>query len=151
MSRSGVISSTLVIALVVPTTCGLVGCEQGGKIAPVKDWIVSFATATGAYVVEKATTFAGALSRAWTAFWGTDKVNNVIVDKGDPLKGIYDGLLRSKVEWGSGGSRERANLVEIKLDHPRMVRESESTTEWKLAPKEEERIKELQRQLLEVS
>gem|GEM_PF-7042518 len=150
------------VTVMTVSTIGLSGCgdsdttgEDGGGIASVaeqaKDWIVAFATETGSYVLSKAEQFGSALSAAWTAFWGSDKVNNVIVDKDDPLKGKFDGILRCSVDWGGitdGESKVRDNSLKITLDHPRMVRTSEESTDWTLAPEETDRLRALEKQLL---
>lgn len=120
----------------------------GGVISTIKEWIVGFATAVGEFVFEKAATFAEAVSKAWSAFWGTDKVNGVRVDENDPLKGVFESTLQCKVEWGSTGSDSRSNSLEITLDHPKMVRTSPDSTDWQLAPEERSRIDTLQQQLL---
>ena len=146
----------LAACLAAPMTATFTGCNGCNWVfKPVKDvaeWIVGFAKETGDYIVAKASTFADAVTAAWRAFWGTDKVNNVKVDKNDPLHGTYDGTLQCKAEWkGTGGGKERQNEVSIKLDHPRMIRKTAENTDWELAPEERTRIDDLQRQLMSVT
>ena len=159
MGKQSAVVCVLLAFLVTPMVFGVAGCNgDGGVITPVLDWFVGFATETGEWVIEKATTFGDAVVRAWRAFWGTDKliVNNVIVDKDNPLRGEYNGVLQCKAEWNrtvsSGGCRreeqERSDVVLIKLDHPKMVRESEDSTDWELAPEEKDRINMMRDQLL---
>lgn len=149
MAKPHVVVWSVVLLLLAPALCATVGCTgEDEPITPVFDWFVGFAKATGEFVVEKASNFADAVARAWTAFWGPDKVNNVLVDEDNPLKGMYDGKLQCSVAWGAEGSDPRDNRLEIELDRPRMIRESADSEEWALAPKEKSRIKELQKLLL---
>lgn len=116
-----------------PMAASLTGCAS---VKAVTEWVVGFAKETGEFIVAKAKTFADALAAAWRAFWGTDKVNNVIVDKENPLHGKYDGILQCKAEWNrTEGSKEHHNELSIKLDRPRMIRKSPETVEWDFAPK----------------
>ncbi len=144
----------VLVALVVAIPLlGSTGCgpstEGEGGFRPVMEWVVGFATATGEFVMEKATTFAQAVSRAWTAFWGAATVGGVIVDENDPLQGVFDGTLQCSVEWGSTGSSEASNRMAIELDRPRMVRDSADVENWELAPEERQRIEELRDLLLQ--
>jgi len=149
MSRQRLLIGVLVTCLGVSVTVGSAGCGDRG-IVPVADWIVGFARETGAWVTAKAENFAAALADAWKAFWGTDLVANVKPDKDDPLKGTYDGKLKVSASWGklSEDDGKPGNHLGITLDHPRMVRQSAESTEWELAPREKDRIDELQKQLL---
>ena len=141
----GLVASALAATLLV----GAVGCGDSsgannrGVITPVWVWVVAFATETGEWISERATTLAAAMERAWTVFWGPRKINDVIVDEQHPLRGTLDGNLKCRVDWGRSGSAERKNYVEIGLDHPRMVRESVNTDIWTLAPEERKRIDDL--------
>ena len=150
MAKPHVFVLSVVLLLLVPVLCTTVGCTgENGPITPVLDWFIGFAKATGEWVVEKASTFADAVARAWGAFWGPDKVGDVFVDEDDPLKGTFDGKLRCSVAWGAEGPNPRNNRLEIELDGPQMTRESADSKEWDLAPKEKSRIEELQKQLLQ--
>lgn len=139
----------------ISMTVGFAGCgcsSEGGKgaIVPAFDWIVGFATEAGNWVTAKANNFAAALADAWRAFWGTDLISNVKPDKDDPLKGTYVGLMKASAAWGKASEDDRkpGNRLEIELDNPRMIRKSPDSIEWELAPREIERIDELQKQLL---
>lgn len=148
------VAAMLAVCLTSPIVASFVGCDTANKtvIQPVKqvaEWIVSFAKETGEFIGRKATAFADAVAAAWRAFWGTDKINNVIVDKDNPQRGKYDGVLQCKAEWNrTVDSRQRHNELSIKLDHPRMVRKSAETTEWELAPEERARLNDLQKQMM---
>ena len=125
---------------------GISGCK---KIEPIIDWFVGFATATGDWVIEKAATFAQAVQSAWQAFWGTDLINNVKPDPNNPLEGEYDGTLKCEVGWGKVDENGMpTNKLSITLECPHMVRQSEESTQWELAPSERQRIEVLQQQLL---
>lgn len=141
----------LAICVVAPGLSTMSGC-RGGSLGPVDDfvgWIVGFAKETGEFVVEKAQVFSDAVAAAWRAFWGLGKVNNVIVDENDPLRGVYDGTLQCRAEWRrTGGTGGEPNEVSIKLNRPRMVRQSPDNTSWELAPEEQDRINVLQNQLM---
>ena len=140
----------VLVALVVAIPLlGSTGCEPPTQITSVMEWVVGFATATGEFVTEKAATFAQAVSRAWTAFWGAATVGGVIVDENNPLQGVFDGVLQCSIEWGDGGSSESSNRMAIELDRPRMMRGSVEVENWKLAPEERQRIEELRDLLLQ--
>jgi len=141
----GLVASTLAATLLFGTVgCGdSSGGNNRGVITPVWEWVVGFATETGEWISERASTLSAAMERAWTGFWGPRKINGVIVDEQAPLKGTFDGNLKCRVDWGRSGSAERKNYVEMGLDHPRMVRESVDTDIWMLAPEERKRIDDL--------
>ncbi len=143
------ISVLLLVVAMAATAVGVSGCGSDGTIVTVKDWIVGFATETGEFIREKATAFAGALARAWGAFWGPQLVSGVLVDEKDPLRGIYQYVLKCEVEWGSSGSRDRSNRLSIELSRPRMVRDSIDDDQWRLADEERQRIEELRDLLLD--
>lgn len=140
----------LVACLLIPA---LSGCTKVKSVTTtVSEWIISFATETGKFVKEKATTFGEALSAAWKAFWGTDKniVNNVVVDKDDPLKGRYKGTLDCNVDWNRTieNGKTKQNSLSIKLSDPKMARTSENSDSWELADEEHEKLMTLQKELL---
>lgn len=153
--RRFVVAVMLIACLSVPAMSVFTGC--GTAVKPVKvvgEWIVGFATETGKFVVEKAENFADALAAAWRAFWGTDKliVNNVEVDKENPLRGKYRGVLQHTVKWHrTENNKLLENELSGKLTNPRMIRKSADSTEWDLAPEEIERIQDLQKQLMKVT
>lgn len=161
MGKQRLLVGVLVTCFGISMTVGFAGCggegnngesqtAGGGVIVPVLNWIVGFATETGNWVTAKAENFATALADAWRAFWGTDIIGNVKPDKDDPLKGTYVGIMKAVAIWGkaSEDDGEPGNRMEIKLDHPRMIRKSPDSTEWELAPREIDRIDELRKQLL---
>lgn len=130
------------------------GCGRVSSIvATAGEWVVGFATEAGTYIIEKAGTFADAVSAAWKAFWGTDKqiVNNVLVDPANPLVGRYKGEMKCNAEWNRRleKGQEKRNSLTITLSDPRMVRTSEESSSWSLAEEEVEKLTLLQKQLLE--
>ena len=126
------------------------GCNH--VIAPVTgtlEWLVGFATDVGTFVKEKATTLSEAIVRAWRAFFKTDLISNVKPLDGNPLLGTYDGKLRCHVEWGATiGKDPRKNEITIALEQPKMVRDTEQSSEWRLAPEVEQQIRQAQEQYL---
>ena len=137
------VASLLVAFMLAGLVLGVSGCGcDGNTIGTIKDYIVGFATDVGKWVYEKAATFAEALARAWRAFWGTDLVKNVRPFPDNPLKGEYQGKLKTRVEWGkvNPDTGKPENHVEIALTNPIMVRPSKDSTDWELAPEEKRKI-----------
>ena len=65
-------------------------CKAFRTASKISDWIVSFATDVGTFTSRTAKSFADAVNRVWEAFF-PELVHNVLVDKDNPLKGIYNG------------------------------------------------------------
>ncbi len=152
-SSRKVIFNAMFLLCLCASIVGLVtGCGGVNPVAVVAEWVVGIAKDAGNFVIEKAGTFADALTRCWKAFWGSNLINNVEVNKENPLKGIYQGILQCSVKWlRTEGSKKLENELSSKLTNPHMVRNSIGSTDWELDPEEMEKINNLVRQLMKAN
>lgn len=114
---------------------GVTGCDAVKPVRVVKDFVVEIVTATGQYIVTRASTLAGALRDAWRKIFPERDPSDPLIriTSEDKLRGEYDGEIWVKLRFPSTDKSGGCEL-EAKLKKPVLMYRVTVNDPWDIAP-----------------